>query len=28
MPYDGAMRASEAALELVDGCDLLIHDSQ
>lgn len=28
MPYDGSMSASAAALELVDGCDLLIHDSQ
>jgi ribonuclease BN (tRNA processing enzyme) len=28
MPYDGSMSASESALELVDGCDLLIHDSQ
>jgi phosphoribosyl 1,2-cyclic phosphodiesterase len=28
MPYDGSMRASDAALELIDGCDLLIHDAQ
>ncbi len=28
MPYDGSMSASPAALELIDGCDLLIHDSQ
>lgn len=28
MPYDGSMSASPAALELIDGCDLVIHDSQ
>ncbi|CAB4870969.1 unannotated protein [freshwater metagenome] len=28
MPYDGSMAASQGALELIDGCDLLIHDSQ
>lgn len=28
MPYDGSMAATDAALELVDGCDLVIHDSQ
>jgi phosphoribosyl 1,2-cyclic phosphodiesterase len=28
MPYDGSMSASDAALELADGADLLIHDSQ
>jgi phosphoribosyl 1,2-cyclic phosphodiesterase len=27
-PYDGGFRASEGALELADGVDLLIHDSQ
>jgi phosphoribosyl 1,2-cyclic phosphodiesterase len=27
-PYDGSMRASEGALELARGVDLLIHDSQ
>ena len=27
-PYDGSMRASDAALELARGVDLLIHDSQ
>lgn len=27
-PYDGSMRASDGALELVEGVDLLIHDSQ
>ncbi|TPW12531.1 MAG: hypothetical protein FD127_2583 [Acidimicrobiaceae bacterium] len=27
-PYDGSFAASEAALELADGVDLLIHDSQ
>ena len=28
MPYDGSLRASDSAIELVQGCDLLIHDSQ
>ena len=28
MPYDGSMAASDAALQLIDGADLLIHDSQ
>ena len=28
MPSDGSLGASDAALELIDGCDLLIHDSQ
>lgn len=28
MPYDGSMRASDAAIELASGADLLIHDSQ
>ncbi len=28
MPCDGSMRATDAALELADGCDLLIHDAQ
>lgn len=27
-PYDGSFRASDGALELADGVDLLIHDSQ
>jgi phosphoribosyl 1,2-cyclic phosphodiesterase len=27
-PYDGSYRASDGALELADGVDLLIHDSQ
>ena len=27
-PYDGSFTASDGALELIDGCDLLIHDSQ
>ena len=27
-PYDGSLRASEGVLELVQGVDLLIHDSQ
>ncbi len=28
MPYDGSMGASPGALELIDGCDLVVHDSQ
>ncbi|MEO7396960.1 MAG: MBL fold metallo-hydrolase, partial [Ilumatobacteraceae bacterium] len=28
MPYDGSMSASDSALELAAGTDLLIHDSQ
>jgi phosphoribosyl 1,2-cyclic phosphodiesterase len=28
MPYDGSFSASDAALELIDGCDLVIHDAQ
>ena len=28
MPYDGSMSASDAAIELASGTDLLIHDSQ
>jgi ribonuclease BN (tRNA processing enzyme) len=28
MPYDGSMKASDAAIELASGADLLIHDSQ
>jgi ribonuclease BN (tRNA processing enzyme) len=28
MPYDGSMGASDAALELAAGADLLIHDAQ
>ena len=28
MPYDGSMSVSDAALELAQGCDVLIHDSQ
>jgi ribonuclease BN (tRNA processing enzyme) len=27
-PYDGSLRASDGALELAQGVDLLIHDSQ
>ena len=28
MPYDGSMKASDAAIELAAGADLLIHDAQ
>ena len=28
MPYDGSLRAADAAIELAQGADLLIHDSQ
>jgi ribonuclease BN (tRNA processing enzyme) len=28
MPFDGSMHASDAAIELASGADLLIHDSQ
>ena len=28
MPYDGSLSASSAALELIGGCDLVIHDAQ